>query len=66
MRPKVIPGYDAHENSHPALYEGNHRDYHFSILPFLMPFSLQYLMNTPRGILYKALKLSIPSSESTK
>ena len=40
MGPKIIPGYDAHRDSHPALYEGNHRDYHLSLLPIFVPLSL--------------------------
>ena len=45
MSPKVVLGYGAHRNSHPTLYEGNHWDYHFSLLPFLMPFSLLTMTN---------------------
>ena len=42
---KVILSYDAHGNSHPPLSEGNHWDYHFSLLPFLMTLSLLTVAN---------------------
>ena len=38
MSPKVVLGDSAHGDSHPSLYKGNHRDYHFSLLPFLVSF----------------------------
>ena len=67
MSAKVVPSYVAYGNSHPTLYEGNHWDHYFSLLPFLCHSpSLQYLMNALGRILYRALKLSIPSLESTK
>ena len=60
MSPKVVPGNDAHENPHPTLYKDNHWDYHVSLLLFSYHSpSLQYLINTPGGILYRALKLSL-------
>ena len=45
MSPKVVPGNDAHESPHPTLYKGNHWDYHVSLLPFFMPFSLLTIPN---------------------
>ena len=40
MGPKIIPGYSAHGDPHPTLYEGNHWDYYLSLLPVFMPLSL--------------------------
>ena len=45
MSSKVIPSDDTHGNSHPILYEGNHWDYHFSLLPFFMPLSFLTVSN---------------------
>ena len=45
MGPKIIPGYGAHGDSHPALYEGNHRDYYLSLLPVFVPLSLFIVPN---------------------
>ena len=45
MGPKVIPGYSIHGNSHPSLYEGNHWDHNFSLLPFFVPLSLLIVPN---------------------
>ena len=32
----LIPNDCAYGDSHPSLYEGNHRDYHFPLLPLSM------------------------------
>jgi len=40
MGPKIIPGYSTHGDSHPALYEGNHRDYYLLDLPIFVPLIL--------------------------
>jgi len=45
MGSNIIPGYDAHRDSHPALYEGNHRDYYFSLLHIFVPLSLFIVPN---------------------
>ena len=46
MGSNIILGYDAHRDSHPALYEGNHRDYYFSLLPVSVPLPLFTIPNT--------------------
>ena len=46
MGPKIIPGYGANRDSHPALYEGNHRDHYFSLLPVSVPLPLFTIPNT--------------------
>ena len=46
MGPKIIPGYGAHGDSHPALYEGNHRDHHLSLLPVFVPLPLFTVPNS--------------------
>ena len=45
MSPKVAPSDGTYCDSHPSLYKGNHRDYHFSFLPFLVPFSFLTIPN---------------------
>ena len=40
MGPKIIPGYGAHGDSHPTLYECNYRDYYLSLLLVFMPLLL--------------------------
>ena len=40
MGPKIIPGYSTHGDSHPALYESNHRDYCLPNLPIFVPLIL--------------------------
>ena len=45
MGPKIIPSYSAHEDSHLALYEGNHQDYYFPDLPIFMPLTLFVVPN---------------------
>ena len=45
MSPKVVPSDSAHGDSHPTLYKGNHWDYHFSLLPFLVPFPFLTIPN---------------------
>ena len=40
MSSKVVPIDGTHGNSHPNLYEGNHWDYYFSLLPIFMPLPL--------------------------
>ena len=45
MSPKVIPSDNAHRDSYPTLYKGNHWDYHFTLLPFLVPFPLLKIPN---------------------
>ena len=37
MSPEVIPSDHTHWDSHPSLYEGNHPDYYFSLLPIGVP-----------------------------
>ena len=45
MGPKIILGYGTYGDSHPALYEGNHRDYHLSLLLVFMPLPLFTIPN---------------------
>ena len=45
MSLKIIPSDSAYRDSHPSLHEGNHRDYHFSLLPFLLPFPFLTILN---------------------
>ena len=45
MGPKIIPGYGAYEDFHPALYEGNHQDYYLSLLSVFAPLSLFIVPN---------------------
>ena len=45
MSPKVVLSDGAHGDSHPTFYKGNHWDYHFSLLPFLVPFSFLIIPN---------------------
>ena len=45
MSAKVVPSYVAYGNSHPTLYEGNHWDHYFSLLPFFVPLSLLTVSN---------------------
>ena len=37
---QIIPSDSAHEDSYRSLYEGNHGDYYFSLLPFSVPLPL--------------------------
>ena len=37
---QVIPKNSTHRDSHPSFYEGNHRDYHFSLLSLGIPIPL--------------------------
>ena len=68
MGPKIIPSDRAHRDSHPPFYEGDHWDYFLSLSRLSSNHypSLQYLMPTSGGILYRALKLSKLPSKSTK
>ena len=37
MSPKIIAGYGAYGDSHPALYEGNYWDHYLSLWPIFVP-----------------------------
>ena len=45
MSYQVIPSDSTRGNSHSSLYESNHRDYHFSLLPFSEPIPLFTISN---------------------
>ena len=66
MGPKVVPSNCTYRDPHPSFYKGNHWvTASPSCLSSCHCPSLQYLMATPGGIIYWALKLSKPSWEST-
>ena len=46
MSPKIIPGYGAYGDSHPALYEDNYRDHYLSLLPIFVPLLLFTISHT--------------------
>ena len=45
MGHQVIPSDSTHGDSHPPLYEGNYKDYHFSLLPLCIPVPLFIVPN---------------------
>ena len=47
--PKEVPSEGTHRNSHPSLYESNHRDNHLSCFPLIIPFPLGSISNAHVG-----------------
>ena len=45
MSYQVIPSDSAYGDSHPSLYESNHRDYNFSLIPLGIPIPLFIVPN---------------------
>ena len=45
MSPKIVSSNCTHRDCHPSIYEGDHRDYYLTLLPFLKPLSFLTVPN---------------------